>query len=250
MKREKINLKVTIAYDGTEFAGFQRQGAGERTVQEELEKALLKLTGENVNLTAAGRTDAGVHARGQVINFHTAGKIPLSRWLPALNSVLPRDVVAWRVEEAPEDFHARYQAKSKIYQYRLLRRPWPDVFRRHYCLHYPYALQVEPMKEAASHLTGYHDFAAFSAIGSGVKTTKRNLLRLEIEEHGDELLFTLEADGFLYKMARMIVGTLLMVGRGKIPPEEVKSILDSRKKGAAGPTAPPHGLCLVRVLYD
>lgn len=250
MKNEKINLKFTIAYDGTEFAGFQRQGAGERTVQGVLEQALFKLTGENLNLTAAGRTDAGVHARGQVINFYTASKIPLHRWLHALNSVLPRDVVARRVEKVPEQFHARYQAKSKIYQYRLLRRPWPDVFLRNYCLHYPYNLQVEPMKQAASYLTGYHDFAAFASAGSGVKTTKRNLLRLEIEENGDELFFTLEADGFLYKMARSIVGTLLMVGREKIPPEEVKSILNSRNREAAGPTAPPHGLCLVRVLYD
>jgi len=245
-----MNLKFTIAYDGTEFAGFQRQGGGERTVQGVLENALFKLTGEDPKLTSAGRTDAGVHARGQVINFFTAGKIPLHRWLHALNSNLPRDVVAWRVEKVPEQFHARYRARSKIYQYRLLRRQWPDVFLRNYCLHYPYDLQVEQMKQAACYLKGYHDFAAFAAAGSAVKTTKRNLLRLEIEDKGDELFFNLEADGFLYKMARSIVGTLLMVGRGKTTPEEIKSMLAGRKREAAGPTAPAHGLCLVRVLYE
>ncbi|NLZ44119.1 MAG: tRNA pseudouridine(38-40) synthase TruA [Clostridia bacterium] len=246
---KRINLKFTVAYDGTGFAGFQRQGAGERTVQGVLEEAFYKLTGEYPKLIAAGRTDTGVHAYGQVINVLTGSSIPVDRWLAALNSNLPGDVVAWQVEKVPEEFHARYHALSKVYQYRVLQRPWPDVLRRNYCLHYPYELDLEPMREAASYFLGKNDFAAFAAAGSPVKSTVRNLIRLEIEEKGDELVFTLEADGFLYKMARNIVGTLLLAGRGKMTPEEIRLILQEKNRAACGPPAPSHGLCLVRVDY-
>lgn len=246
---ETRNLKFTIAYDGTDFAGFQRQTQGERTVQDVLEKALKRLTGEIPKLTAAGRTDAGVHARGQVVNFLTASGIPLERWLAALNSNLPADVVAWRVEEVPMDFNARYAAKRKTYQYRLYRAPWPDVFLRNYTYHYPYELDVKKMKTAAGYLLGKNDFRAFSAAGSPVRTTVRNLMRLDINEETDEIRFTLEADGFLYKMVRNIVGTLLLVGEGRVSPETVRAILTSRRRENAGPTAPPQGLCLVKVEY-
>ena len=246
---KKINLKFTIAYDGTGFAGFQRQAAGERTVQGVLEEAFYKLTGEDPRLIAAGRTDAGVHAYGQVINVLTGSRIPVERWLAALNSKLPRDVVAWQVEMVPLEFHARYHAKSKVYQYRVLCRPWPDVLRRNYCLHCPDELDLEPMRKAASYFRGRKDFAAFAAAGSPVKSTVRNLMRLDIEEKEDELIFTLEGDGFLYKMARNIVGTLLLAGRGKMTPEEIRLVLQEKNRAAAGPPAPPHGLCLVKVDY-
>lgn len=246
---KKINLKFTISYDGTGFAGFQRQAAGVRTVQGILEKALYTLTGEYPRLIAAGRTDAGVHAYGQVINVVTGCAIPIGRWLSALNSRLPSDVVVWQVERVPWDFHARYHAKSKVYRYRILRRPWPDVLCRNYCLHCPYELDLEPMREAASYFQGRNDFAAFAAVGSPVKSTVRNLMRLDITEKGDELIFTLEADGFLYKMARNIVGTLLLAGRGKKTPKEIRTVLQERERAAAGPPAPPHGLCLVNVDY-
>ncbi|HHU81607.1 MAG TPA: tRNA pseudouridine(38-40) synthase TruA [Firmicutes bacterium] len=246
---KRINLKFTVAYDGTGFAGFQRQAAGERTVQGVLEDAFYKLTGEYPKLIAAGRTDAGVHAYGQVINVLTNSGIPVDRWLAALNSKLPQDVVAWQVERVLEEFHARYHAKSKVYQYRVLCRSWPDVLRRNYCLHYPYELDLEPMRKAAAYFRGQNDFAAFAAAGSPVKSTVRNLMRLDITEKGDELIITLKADGFLYKMARNIVGTLLLAGRGKMTPDEVRLVLQEKKRAAAGPPAPPHGLCLVRVDY-
>ncbi|HHT48305.1 MAG TPA: tRNA pseudouridine(38-40) synthase TruA [Firmicutes bacterium] len=244
-----VNLKLTIAYEGTDFTGYQRQGQGERTVQGELEKALQKLTGTTPKLIAAGRTDAGVHAKGQVVNFTTQASIPITRWPAALNSCLPTDLIVCQAEAVPLSFHARYGAKSKTYQYIVSRRRWPDLFLRRFSYHYPRSLQLEPLRTAAAFLVGEHDFKGFSAAGSSVVTTVRRLDRVEVAEQGEEIFFTLTGNGFLYKMVRNIVGTLLWIGEGKKEPRLVKAILTEGDRRRAGPTAPPQGLTLLKVEY-
>lgn len=244
-----VNIKLTIAYEGTEFSGYQRQAKGERTVQGELEKALRKLTGTTPKLIAAGRTDAGVHAKGQVVNFTTNSPIPISRWPAALNSCLPSDLIVWQAEEVPLFFHARFGAKAKTYQYIVSRRRWPDLFLRRFSYHFPRPLRVEPIRTAAAFFVGEHDFKGFSAAGSTVATTVRRLDRVEVVEREEELYFTLTGNGFLYKMVRNIVGTLLLIGEGKADPLLVRTILTNGDRQAAGPTAPPQGLTLMAVEY-
>jgi len=246
---ELRNIKLTLAYDGTDFCGFQRQAQGERTVQSELEKALARLTGSVPKLIAAGRTDSGVHAKGQVVNFQTTSRIPPSRWPEALNSCLPPDLVVWQAEEVPLDFHARYWAKRKTYQYIVSCRRWPDVFLRRYSYHRPGMLDLEAMRSAAKELLGECDFRGFAAAGSSVKTTVRHLYRAEVEGCGEEVYFTFQGDGFLYKMVRNIVGTLLLIGEGKADPQLIVEILTHGEREAAGPTAPPQGLTLLAVEY-
>ena len=243
------NIKLTLAYEGTDFSGFQRQAKGERTVQGELEKALVRLTGVMPKIIAAGRTDAGVHAQGQVVNFHTESRIPTDRWPTALNSCLPADLIVWAAEEVPAGFHARYQARAKTYQYIVSRRRWPDLMLRRFSYHYPYSLAVDAMRIAAEWLVGEHDFKGFSAAGASVATTVRQLYQVEVEEQDEEVYFTLQGNGFLYKMVRNIVGTLLLIGEGKQPPEIVREILRVGNRQAAGPTAPPEGLTLIKVDY-
>lgn len=242
-------VKLTIAYEGTDFCGFQRQAQGERTVQAELEKALQRLTGEVPKLIAAGRTDAGVHAKGQVVSFTTAARIPVERWPAALNANLPPDLIVWQAEAVPATFHARYSAKTKTYQYIVSRRRWPDPFLRRFSYHYPHPLDVAKLRTAAAALVGEHDFKGFAAAGSAVATTVRRLDRVVVEEVAEELFFTLRGNGFLYKMVRNIVGTLLLIGSGKAEPALVEEILAHGDRRAAGPTAPPHGLTLLSVEY-
>lgn len=243
------NIKFTLAYDGTDFCGFQRQAQGERTVQGVLEKALGRLAGSVPKLFAAGRTDSGVHAQGQVVNFKTASRIPPERWTAAVNSCLPPDLVVWEAEEVPPEFHARYAAKSKTYQYIVSRRRWPDVFLRRYSYHRPRALDIEVLRAAAALLVGEHDFQGFAAAGSTVRTTVRRLYRVEIEEQREEVYFTFKGNGFLYKMVRNMVGALLLVGEGKKAPELIREILTKGKRELAGTTAPPEGLTLLAVDY-
>lgn len=246
---DRAMIKLTIAYEGTDFSGYQRQAQGERTVQGELEKALRRLSGEIPKLTAAGRTDAGVHAKGQVVSFATKARIPIDRWPAALNSVLPPDLIVGRAEAVGPGFNARYSAKTKTYQYIVSRRRWPDLFLRRFSYHYPHALAVAKIREAAAYLVGEHDFKGFAAAGSAVATTVRRLDRVEVAEVEEELYFTLEGNGFLYKMVRNIVGTLLLIGSGKADPHLVQEILRHGDRQAAGPTAPPQGLTLLKVEY-
>lgn len=214
-----------------------------------MEKALRRLTGTVPKLIAAGRTDAGVHAKGQVVNFTTAASIPLERWPAALNSCLPPDLIVWQAEAVPLSFHARFGAKRKTYQYTVSRRRWPDPFLRRYSYHFPRPLQLAPIRTAAAYLVGEHDFKGFSAAGSTVATTVRRLDRVEVAEEGEEIYFTLTGNGFLYKMVRNIVGTLLLIGEGKADPLLVRKILTTGDRQVAGPTAPPHGLTLLAVEY-
>lgn len=246
------NLKLTLAYDGTRYHGFQDQGREEiPTIQRALERAWERLTGECVRCTGAGRTDAGVHARGQVANFRTRdGRIPTARVPYALNSVLPDDIRIQGCVEAPESFHARFDALAKVYIYRVENGPFPSPLERLYSYFVPYPLDLERMRQAASLFTGRHDFRGFAGSLPEEKNTVRTMIRSEVKREGAIISFVLEADGFLYHMVRTIVGTLLEVGRGKREPESIAEILKAGDRRLAGPTAPGRGLILETVRYD
>lgn len=246
-----MRVRAVIAYDGTDYGGFQRQ-ANAPTVQGALETALARVTQEAITVLAAGRTDAGVHARGQVIAFDTVWRHELSDLRRALNAVLPADISVQEVEEAAPDFHPRYDAHSRHYRYTLYNAPvrWP--LGRRYSLHVAAPLDVAAMQRAAQSLVGEHDFATFGrppqgAVGTGV--TVRRVLVAEWRGEPSHLTFDIEANAFLYRMVRSIVGTLLQVGRGKMSVEKFVAVLASCDRSRAGPTAPPHGLCLVEVKY-
>lgn len=242
------NLKLTVAYDGTNYSGFQRQ-AGWPTIQEELERALSVIVKEEVRVTGAGRTDAGVHATGQVVNFFTAGTIPVDRVPYAANSLLPPDIVVTAASEVPGSFHSRASAIRKTYCYLVRTGPFPSPFWRNYAHHVKQDLDIPAMQSAATHLVGRHDFLSFRASGSSVRTSVRTIHRLECCTEGPFIRFIVEADGFLYNMVRIIVGTLLDVGKGNLTPESLPAILAARDRSAAGPTAPPQGLYLESVTY-
>ncbi len=241
-------LKLTLEYDGTGYAGWQVQANAE-TIQGRVEAALRKVLGEEIRIHGAGRTDAGVHALAQVAHFQTASVLPAENIRKGTNTHLPPDIVIRRAEEAAFDFHARYSARIKVYRYRVLVREVRSPLARHRAWRISPPLDRELMRQAADVLLGRHDFAAFAAAGSSVKTTVRNLTRLEIKDEGEELTLNFEADGFLYRMVRNITGTLLEVGQGRWTPDEVAGILGSGDRTQAGPTAPAHGLTLVEVLY-
>ena len=246
-------LKLTVAYDGTDFHGFQAQaGSRLRTVQETLESAWERLTGERVRMTGAGRTDAGVHALGQVVGFVTASvSIPEARVPYAMNSVLPDDVRVTACERAPQGFHARFDAIAKTYAYRIDNQPFPSPLLRRYAHFVAVPLDLAAMQAGACHLVGRHDFAAFAGAGGPPRRTVRHVMRCTVTgEPGGLVVVEVEADGFLYHMVRSIVGTLLVVGRGERPPQWVRDVLESRDRSQAGPTAPAKGLVLVSVRYD
>lgn len=241
-------LKLTLEYDGTDFFGWQVQAQG-RTVQEEVEKALAVLLGHPVRITGAGRTDSGVHALGQVASFHTERSLPMDAYLKGLGTILPQDVGVVAAEEAPPTFCARRSASGKRYEYRISNRRSRSPLRRrtHWEIFRP--LDRGAMREAASHLLGERDFAAFRAANCQAPTTVRRLTRLDVEDRGDEIVLTFEATAFLKHMVRNIVGTLAEVGMGRRSPSSILDLLASRDRVLAGETAPPQGLTLVEVFY-
>jgi tRNA pseudouridine38-40 synthase len=241
-------LKLVLEYDGSNYCGWQVQ-EDEPTIQGVLEQALAKIVGERVRVHGAGRTDAKVHALGQVVSVRLASGLPPEVLQRALNSLLPRDVVVHQAEDAPEDFHARYSALGKTYVYRILNRPVRSPLRLRYVWHVPRPLDVEAMTEAAASLLGSHDFSSFRASGSEVRTSERTIMALTLDREGDEIVLHSTANGFLRHMVRTIVGTLVEVGHGQRTPPEVKRILAARDRHLAGMTAPPQGLYLVQVLY-
>ncbi|TYP50339.1 tRNA pseudouridine(38-40) synthase TruA [Thermosediminibacter litoriperuensis] len=243
-----MNVKILLEYDGTNYHGWQKQNNA-LTVQEVLEKAVYVLTGERVSIIGAGRTDAGVHARGQVANFRTNTRIPVERLPYALNSKLPEDITVKGAKAVPDDFHARYSARAKVYTYSIYNAPFPSPLLRRYSYFFPLPLDVEAMRRAGKAFMGVHDFAAFRASRSTVKSSVRNITRLDVKKCGDLITIEVEADGFLYNMVRIIAGTLLEVGTGKRDPEEIPSIIESRDRERAGVTLPAHGLCLEKVIY-
>lgn len=242
------NLKMIIAYEGTRFAGFQRQ-TNAPTVQGAIEAAILKITGETVNLTAAGRTDAGVHAKGQVANFYSTTRLSDTKLLAALNAVLPEEIAIQSVVEVPEAFHSRYSAVAKLYSYRIYQSEVRPLFIRDQVYHYHHPLNLAEMQNATAYLEGKHDFASFQAAGSSVKTTVRTVQLSVLTQEGPEIILRIQADGFLYHMVRNIVGTLLWVGSDRITSVQFKQILEAADRSAAGQMAPACGLCLEEVFY-
>ena len=242
------NIKLIIEYDGTPFSGWQRL-KGRPSVQAELERAVWKVTGQRRAVTGAGRTDAGVHALGQVGHFATAHRLAAGRFPAALNAYLPTTIRVLGAEEVDAGFHARYAAIGRTYRYAVLNRPAPSAILRNHAYHVPYPLRLEAMVAGAAALEGTHPFTAFRGVGSGERTTICTLRRADVAHSGDMLIFTFEADRFLRHMVRMIVGTLLKVGAGKLTAEAVAEILAGENNQRGGPRAPAHGLYLVRVMY-
>ncbi|MDP8215506.1 MAG: tRNA pseudouridine(38-40) synthase TruA [Candidatus Euphemobacter frigidus] len=241
-------VKLTLEYDGTRYAGWQIQKNAE-TIQREVEEALESVLSEKVRVYGAGRTDAGVHALGQVAHFETRSQLPLKNIRDGANTYLPPDIVILRAEEVDLSFHARYNAREKIYLYRVLLRDVRSPLELHRACHIAVPLDVEEMQRGAGYFVGHHDFSAFTASGSSVKSKVRTISRLDIERKAELLKFEFQADGFLYKMVRNIVGTLLEVGKGKLSAYKIEEILKSGERKLAGPTAPASGLYFLRILY-
>ncbi|WP_138420148.1 tRNA pseudouridine(38-40) synthase TruA [Aquibacillus sediminis] len=244
-------LMCTISYDGTNYSGYQIQPNG-RTVQEELESALTKMhKGQHVRVTASGRTDAGVHAWGQVIHFDSPLTIPTENWKKALNTLLPNDVYVCNVKKVADSFHARFDVKEKEYRYFIMNRKEIDIFNRDHTLHVKQPLDIEVMNEACSLLEGEHDFSSFCAANTGVKGDKiRTIYHASCYQEEDQIVFVCKGSGFLYNMVRIIVGTLIEIGTGSLTPSHMKQVLDAKDRVAAGKTAPPQGLFLWRVVYN
>jgi len=245
----KTNYKLLLEYDGSGYHGWQRQ-RGVLTIQEVVETRLAVMTCEPVTLIGAGRTDAGVHARGQVANFLTATGIAPRRLLEGLNSLLPEDIVALDLTTVPQNFHARYRARSKLYEYRIHNSSRCRALGRQYVWHISEPLKWELMEKSLRSLEGRHDFASFQATGSSVRNTGRTILSTAVVSLPEDLWsIQMAADGFLRHMVRTIVGTLVDVGRGKLSEEEFVAVLAARDRKRAGMTAPARGLCLVEVRY-
>jgi tRNA pseudouridine38-40 synthase len=244
------NIALTISYDGTDFAGWQTQ-PGFRTVQETLEKALSEFTGAvRVRLNASGRTDAGVHAIGQVANFYTAVPYPLDIVTRAINARMPGDIVVTDAKDVPQSFDANKDAKRKLYRYVIHDGPMPSPFMRRYAVHVKHRLDAAAMRRASECLKGRHDFHSFETDWPNRQSSVRTITHLGVSRAGDYIWIDVEADGFLYNMVRSIAGTLMDVGRGHNPESRVAEILNAEDRREAGPTAPPHGLFLMRVAYD
>jgi tRNA pseudouridine38-40 synthase len=245
----KRNFKLVLEYDGSNYHGWQRQ-KGLLTIQEVVETRLAIMTQTPVRLLGAGRTDAGVHARGQVANFFSNTQIPPARLLRGLNSLLPEDIVALELAIVPNDFHARFKAHSKVYEYRIHNGPIPPALGRQYSWHISRPLKWRTMAQCLRLLEGKHDFSSFQGAGSSVRSTERVILATEITSLGDDTrLITIEANGFLRHMVRNIVGTLVDVGSGKLTEEGFSAVLAARDRQQAGMTAPARGLCLFEVRY-
>lgn len=248
-KGTKRNYKLVLEYDGANYHGWQRQ-KGLLTIQEVVETRLAIMTQAPIRLEGAGRTDAGVHARGQVANFLSETEIPPARLLRGLNSLLPDDIVALELSLVPKVFHARFQARSKVYEYRIHNGPIPPALGRQYSWHISQPLKWESMEKCLKLLEGKHDFSSFQAAGSNIRNTERVVLTTGITSAGEHVrLIMIEASGFLRHMMRNIVGTLVDVGRGKLTEKGFSEVVAARDRKVAGMTAPARGLCLLEVRY-
>jgi tRNA pseudouridine38-40 synthase len=244
------NVMFVLSYDGTDFSGWQMQ-PGFRTVQQTLESAIRSVTGEpRIHANASGRTDSGVHAIGQVVNFRTKSQLSPAVLLKAVNAHLPPDVVVCEADERPEAFDANRDAIRKLYRYVIHDGPVPDPFMRRFAYHHRRRLDAAAMARASCPLLGQHDFHSFETEWPNRATSVRTITHLTVSRVGDYVWIDVEADGFLYNMVRAIAGTLMNVGRGYWPEDCVAGILTATDRNAAGPTAPPEGLFLMRVTYD
>lgn len=248
----KNNIRITLEYDGSRYAGWQKQGNTENTIQGKLEAVLLKMAGEEVEVHGSGRTDAGVHAKGQVANFHVDAKIcPDGETAKEyLNRYLPEDIRVLEADPAPERFHSRLSASSKTYGYYVETGDKKNVFERKYVYGFGKKLDLEAMRRAAGFLIGEHDFKSFCANRRMKKSTVRRIDEIKIVEHGTKIELLYTGNGFLYNMVRILTGTLLEIGSGMRKPEEMKVILEAKNRDMAGRTAPPEGLFLLHVAYE
>ncbi len=244
-----MTYKLTMAYDGTHYHGWQRQKNGV-TVQEVLEECLSKMFVKETVVTGCSRTDAGVHAKIYVCSFSGETTIPAEKIPFVLNTMLPSDIRVYNCEEAHDGFNARFETVTKAYEYKIVNRSFADPLLRNFAWHYPVKLDVNKMKSAAKIMQGKHDFASFCAAGSSAKTTVRNLKELTVKADGDIITIRAAADGFLYNMVRIIVGTLVYVGNGKISEKEIRELIEKKDRRLMGITAPPQGLSLVEVNYE
>ncbi len=242
-------IRLIVQYDGTNYVGWQLQENGV-SVQQRLNEAVLGVTGETVQLHGSGRTDSGVHARAQVAHFDTTARMPADKFAIAMNMRLPRDIRVLYSEEAPENFHARFSAKNKTYRYTVQTGLHADVFTRNTALHAHTPLDFEAMRRAAPDVLGEHDFRAFMSAGTTMERTVRTVTRSEWTRKDNYLFYDVSANGFLYNMVRILVGTMLEIGGGKLPKDALSRALSSGSRGDAGATAPPQGLTLMRVVYD
>lgn len=242
------NVKLILEYDGTNYSGWQKQ-KNAIAIQQILEEKIEKITGEKIDLIGCSRTDSGVHAREYVCNFLTNTVIPSNRFFLVLNQKLPEDIVALNSEEVPLEFHSRYNSKGKIYSYTILNTMHRAVINRNYVYQYGYKINCELMREGAQYILGTHDFSSFKSKGSNAKTNIRTIKEIKIVEDNNKIIFYVAGNGFLYNMVRIIVGTLLKVGEGKIEPSNIKDILESKDRTKAGRVVPARGLCLEKVIY-
>ncbi|MGB3159855.1 MAG: tRNA pseudouridine(38-40) synthase TruA [Carnobacterium sp.] len=244
------NIKMTVEYDGGRYQGWQRLGDSDKTIQGKIENILSEMTKTKIEIVGAGRTDAGTHAKGQIANFKTTSDMDFVAMRDYLNTYIPRDIVVKKLEEVPERFHARYNATGKKYSYFVWNNTVPSAFERSYSYHYPEQLAIDKMNEACSKLIGTHDFIGFSSLKKSKKSTVRTINEISIDREGDLLHFTFSGDGFLYKMIRIIMGTLLEIGAGTMKPEDIDAIFKSGIRSDAGMTVPSQGLFLDEVYYD
>lgn len=243
------NIKLTIEYDGKEFNGWQKQ-PNKLNIQGEIERAISSITQEeNIELIASGRTDAGVHGLGQVANFKTNSKLPIEKIAIAINSQVKKSIRIVGAEEVEERFHSRYNCKQKTYRYVINNSEYGSAVFRNFEYHMPIKLDVEKMKQAVVHFVGQHDFAAFKSSGTSSKSSVRTIYQAEVKRENDRIIIELTGNGFLYNMVRIISGTLVEVGLGKISPNDIPQIIENKDRTKAGKTLPPHGLFLVEVKY-
>lgn len=241
-------IKLIVAYDGTEYSGWQIQPEAP-TIEMCLDKAIHELTGENVHVTGASRTDAGVHAYGNVAVFDTESTIPGDRFTFALNRFLPDSIVIQDSWEVSVDFHPRHCNTRKTYEYRILNTAVPLPQKRNFTWHVAGSVDIEKMKEAAAYIVGEHDFKSFCCVRTQAESTVRTIYSLEVLQEGSEIIIRIKGNGFLYNMVRIITGTLIQVGKGRFMPEYVKQMLEAKDRTVAGQTAPPQGLTLVGIEY-
>ncbi|MHC5268917.1 tRNA pseudouridine(38-40) synthase TruA [Enterococcus sp. LJL98] len=244
------NIKLTIEYDGRRYLGWQRLGDSEKTIQGKIEGVLKQiLETEAIEIIGSGRTDAGAHARGQVANFKTENEMALDKMTELLNRYLPRDIIAKKVEEVPERFHSRYNAKGKKYSYYVWDNVIPSAFEGFHSFYYPQTLDMEKMEAACQKLMGRHDFIGFSSLKKSKKSTVRTVEEIAIQREGDLLHFTFVGEGFLYNMVRIMMGTILEIGAGKIDLSVIDDVFEKKVRADAGMTVPAQGLFLDEVYY-
>ena len=243
------NIKLTIEYDGKDFNGWQKQ-PNKLNIQGEIERAIKDITGEDVDLIASGRTDAGVHSFGQIANFKTNSNLPSEKFAVALNTKLKKSIRIQKSEEVEEQFHARYNCKQKTYRYIINNGENASAIYRNLEYFIPNKLNVEKMNQAIKYFEGEHDFKAFKASGTSSKSSVRKIYKTQIREENDRIIIELTGNGFLYNMVRIIAGTLVEVGLGKIEPSQIPAIIESKDRKKAGKTLPPYALYLMKVEYE